>query len=166
MVLKEQEGQYVLKLGTMGQLANRDVIYKPKWFYEHLTKVAHATKYGRVCAELYPTHQGRDDKQLLRTNGLNTFGVFTEIGTHQLSGEDELHVVGKLRLAGPHAQFVQSMFRNDPQGQTWQFQMRALIDHERYVPGRVDRELNRMKYKSLVPQVTQVITWDLHHKYD
>jgi hypothetical protein len=152
VIIKEQQGAYLVKLGTMGQEANGDVIYKQTWFYEHLAGITNKVRKNHVVAELYPTHQGRNQVQLLAINGLNAFGLFTDIGTHQLPGDDDLHVVGTLKLAGPNAQTVQAMFQHDPHGSTWQFRLRALI--------------RRQEGRRLVPIVDNVITWDIHHKYN
>jgi hypothetical protein len=166
VVIKEQNGEYVVKLGAFGEQANRDVIYKSIWFYQHLTRVIHASKHNQMIAELYPTHQGRSEKLLERTNELNAFGFFTDISTREVQGDElEVQIVGNLRLAGPHARLVQSMFQNDPEGSTWEFQMRALIDKERFT-GKLDQNRRPINYKSLIPQVTKVITWDLHRRFD
>jgi hypothetical protein len=152
VIIKEQHGAYVIKLGMMGDQANEDIVYKPQWFYEHLSDVTARVRRNHVVAELNPTHQGRNQKQLLTINGLNAFGLFTDIGTQQLSGEDDLQIVGTLKLAGPHAQLVQAMFQNDPLALTWQFQARTMI--------------RRQEGRRLVPIVDKVITWDLHPKYN
>jgi hypothetical protein len=151
VIIKQQHGAYLVKLGTMGEQANGDVVYKQLWFYEHLAGITQKVRRNHVVAELYPTHQGRNRKNLNTINGLNAFGLFTDIGTHQLPGDDDLHVVGLLKLAGPHAQTVQAMFQHDPNGATWQFHMRALI--------------RRQEGRRIVPIVDDVITWDIHHKY-
>jgi len=151
VIIKQQHGAYLVKLGTMGEQANGDVVYKQLWFYEHLAGITQKVRRNHVVAELYPTHQGRNRKNLNTINGLNAFGLFTDIGTHQLPGDDDLHVVGLLKLAGPHAQTVQAMFQHDPHGATWQFHMRALI--------------RRQEGRRIVPIVDDVITWDIHHKY-
>lgn len=152
MIIKEQQGAYVIKLGQMGEEAQNGLVYKPQWFYEHLSSVTERVRRNHVVAELNPTHQGRNQKQLLTINGLNAFGLFTDIGTRQLPGEDDLQVVGTLKLAGPHAQLVQAMFQNDPHGTSWQFQVRALT--------------RRQEGRRLVPIVDKVITWDIHPKYN
>lgn len=152
MIIKEQQGAYLVKLGTMGQEANGDVVYKQTWFYEHLAGITQKVRRNHVVAELYPTHQGRNQKNLRTINGQNAFGLFTDIGTHQLPGDDDLQVVGLLKLAGPNAQTVQAMFQHDPLGATWQFRMRALVE--------------RLEGRRLIPIVTDVITWDIHHKYN
>lgn len=183
MLIKQEYGQYVVKLGAMGEEAMQGVVYKPSWFYARLPMVMHRVHQMHVVAELNPTHQGRNEKHLRTINGANAFGLFTDIFTHQDMDADEIQIRGRLQLAGPHAQLVQAMLVNDPEAWTWEFRVRALIDRKKPLtylrPARdhhgnpiLDRRVVMNEdgvptmLRSLAPEVTKVITWDLHHKYN
>jgi hypothetical protein len=148
VLIKIENGQYLVRLGTMGEQANKDVIYKPRWFYTHLPAVNGRVLASHVVGELNPVHQGRDERKLRTINGMNAFGLFTHIGTDQAVGESDIHIVGRLKLAGPNAHLVQAMLLNDPGGSSWAFQMRS--------------QVRREEGRRLVPIVEKVITWDLH----
>jgi hypothetical protein len=183
VLIKQEYGQYVVKLGEMGGEAMEGVVYKPSWFYARLPMVMHRVSQMHVVAELNPAHQGRNEKNLRTINGANAFGLFTDIFTHHDADADAIQIRGRLQLAGPHAQLVQAMLTNDPDAWTWEFRMRAEVDNRTYLTEMrhtrdrhgnplmdrvavIDDNGNPIQRRTLIPKVEKLITWDLHHKYN
>lgn len=182
MLIKQENGQYVVKLGAMGEEAMDGVVYKPSWFYVHLPILLQRTSQMHVVAELNPAHQGRNKKNLCTINGANAFGLFTDVFTHEDRSANEFQIRGRLQLAGPHAQLVQAMLENDPEAGTWEFRMRAAVARKTPVirlrrtqdhhgnpllepRAAIDDSGSLLQRHTLIPKIEKLVTWDLHHKY-
>lgn len=148
MLLDKKDNAFHVKLGEMGGQANQQIIYKPTWFYQHLRMVEHRISQQHVVSELNPTYQGRNEKHLLTIRGENACAIMRGIHTRQEG--DDLLIVGVIASIGPHFQTLEAMMQADPEGSSWEFRLRCLMDATK-----------DDGTKTLIPSVEKVITWDL-----
>lgn len=151
MVLEKKNDIYVIKLGTMGEQANSQIIYKPTWFYTHLPSLEHRILRNDLLCEFNPAHhQGRNTEQLQRIREDNQCAIIRALGTRLDPKTDETMIVGHVVPTGPHFSTLEQMLSVDPQAESWGFRLRCLT-----------QAIGEDGRKRLVPPVERVITWDL-----
>jgi hypothetical protein len=151
VVLDKKNDVYVVKLGTMGEQANAQIIYKPTWFYAHFPSLERRILHNDVISELNPIHQGRNLALLERIREDNQCAIIRAVGTQLDTASDQIHIVGHVVATGPHFSTVEQMFDIDPQGESWAFRLRCLVQPP-----------DEGASKKLVPVIERLITWDLH----